>query len=181
MVKQPPLTLAVHLDRSQPRCQVGLGGTVSGGPEPVFRALLCFCGGGQWAHGHVGAISRDWDCHPSHPFRACLLPLHPCPPCSRSLASFSLVGPLTLVWHLSWEGVLQTAARGGHGPLSRGHSMSRPLRPSVLLPRVRLFLLPRVRLFLLSCIHLFLDASLWSPVSLTWHLCVWGRNGEQDC
>ena len=21
----------------------------------MFRALLCFCGGGQWAHGHVGA------------------------------------------------------------------------------------------------------------------------------
>ena len=106
------------------------------------------------------------------------------------------------------------AAWGGYGPLSSGHSMRRPLRPSVLLSWVPVFLLPRSvsssshgpslppptgptlpplmgpslppltltgRLFLLSGIHLFLDASLWSPISLTWHLCLWGRDGEQDC
>ena len=35
------------------------------------------------------------------------------------------------------------AAWGGHGPLSSGHSMRRPLRPSVLLSWVPVFLLPR--------------------------------------
>ena len=58
---------------------------------------LC-CVSVEVASGHTGTlerVSRDLDCHPSHPFRAWLLPLHPCPPCSRSLASFSPVGPLT--------------------------------------------------------------------------------------
>lgn len=186
MVKRPPLTLPGHLDRSQSRCQVGLGRTLSGGPEPTLRALLCFCGGGQWADGHVGASQSGLGLPPlpSLPGMASIST-----PLPTMFPLLGIIQPLgcSLVWHLSQERVLQTAAWGGHSPLSRGHSMSRPLRPSVLLSRVHVCLLPRS---VSSSSHVFISSwmprygapspSLWSPVSLTWHLCLWGRDGE-DC
>lgn len=185
MVKRPPLILPGHLDRSQPRCQVCLGGTLSGGPEPTLRALLCFCGGGQWADGHVGASQSGLGLPP--------LPSLP------GMASIST--PLPTMFPLL--GIIQPrgcfhsgvasdpgrspAAWGGHSPLSRGHSMSRPLSPSVLRSRVHVCLLTRS---VPSSSHVFVSSwmprygapspSLWSPVSLTWHLCLWGRDGE-DC
>ena len=65
-------------------------------------------------------VSHAWDCHPSHPFWARLPPLCPCPTCSLSLASFSPVDPLTLVSHLSREGVLWTEQPGEATDLSHG-------------------------------------------------------------
>lgn len=46
--------------------------------------------------------------------------LCPCPTCLLSLASFSPVDPLTLVWHLSREGVLRTEQPGEATDLSHG-------------------------------------------------------------
>lgn len=173
MVKQPPPTLAVHLDRSQPRCQVGLGGTVSGGPEPVFRALLCFCGGGQWAHGHVGASQSGLG----------LPPLPSLPGMASAPTPLPAMLPLLGIIQPRGSSHSGVASVLGRSPAdsSQGRprsSLTRPQQTGPIRPSV---VLPRVRLFLLSCIRLFLDASLWNPVSLTWHLCLWGRNGEQDC
>lgn len=66
--------------------------------ELLLKALLCFCGGGQWAGSLGGGFPAFTTAHLPHP--------------SLSLVPFCQVDPLTPVWHLSQEGFLQTKQSG---------------------------------------------------------------------
>lgn len=74
------------LSKKLAQVPIGVGGIVLEGKDRVLRALLCFCGGGEWGTGSV---------RPSHLFSARLPPPHTCPPHSLSLAPFGQVYPLT--------------------------------------------------------------------------------------